>query len=280
MRVDPREQPIENPCPCSLSASSAPGEQVLAVHRPSVRTTNSSPPMRYAPPRSPTAACSWRASRLEQRVAGGMAERVVVGLEAVEIEDADGDGLVPAERADHALHVGEQLAAVAEPGERVGGRVQVAAATRAERVGEGDREGGQQEHDGDDGADRRDGPRPGRVGAVRRRRPASYSSARRDSRPPGCWLAPSSSAACWEAPAPTRAERRSMKREVAPAQRTDARRRIAVAEPGERRDRGAEDELRLGQAPRRLRRARWRWRRRPDRRRPQAARPARCASAR
>ena len=187
----------------------------------------------------------------QQRVAGGMAERVVVGLESVEVEDAEGDRLVAAERTDHALDVGEQLAAVAETGQRVGGRIEMAAATRPHRVEEGDREGRQQEHDGEDGADRGHGPRPGGVGAV-----------------PGVGPGVLEREARLEAPgllAGAQIERRLLRvagghlgrqavdeGEVVAAERPDPNRRLAVPEPGERRDRAAEDALRLGQPDLRL----------------------------
>ena len=106
-----------------------------------------------------------------------------------------------------------------------------------------------------------------------------YSSARRDSRPPACWLAPSSSAACCESPAADQGRQAVDEGEVVAAERADARRRVAVTEPGERRDRAAEDALRLGQADLRLHRCGRRSRRGPDRRRSRAARPAGCASA-
>ena len=57
----------------------------------------------------------------QQRVARGMPERVVVGLEAVEIEQ-DEQRL----RAAQGVQVGQQLPAVAEPGERVGRRLDLA----------------------------------------------------------------------------------------------------------------------------------------------------------
>ena len=111
-----------------------------------------------------TAAASLRAEASEQGVAGGMSEGVVVGLEAVEIEDA-GQRLVTIGRRPPALHVGKQLAAVAEPGERVGRGLLVAAPARPDQVVEGDREGQQQGHDRDDRADR-----ARRCASARRRR--------------------------------------------------------------------------------------------------------------
>ena len=55
----------------------------------------------------------------EQRIAGRVAERVVVVLEPVEVEHPDGQRLAPVERPEARLHVGEQLAPVAEPGQCV-----------------------------------------------------------------------------------------------------------------------------------------------------------------
>ena len=55
-----------------------------------------------------------------------MPERVVVRLEPVEVEDADRHGL-PVRRRGKPGHVGEQLPAVAEPGEGIGRGVHVGA---------------------------------------------------------------------------------------------------------------------------------------------------------
>ena len=56
----------------------------------------------------------------EQRIAGGMSERVVVSLEAVEVEDDEDDRLLVAELR---LEVGHEAAAVAKAGQRIGERL-------------------------------------------------------------------------------------------------------------------------------------------------------------
>ena len=89
----------------------------------------------------------------EKGIACRMAEAVVVGLEAVQIEDRDRHGLLGAERADLSLHVGEQLAPVPEPRERVGRRFVVTQSPLSDRAVEGEREGQQK---GQDGRDRPD----------------------------------------------------------------------------------------------------------------------------
>ena len=60
-----------------------------------------------------------RAEPRQQRVAGGVAEGVVVALEAVEVEQQRARGLAASPR-EAALEVAHQRAAVAEAGERVG----------------------------------------------------------------------------------------------------------------------------------------------------------------
>ena len=113
----PREQRIENPSPWSHSAS-------LAF---------SSTRGRLGRPREDAELVSAHAiggglgadrvgrtatETLEQRVARGVPERVVVGLEAVEVVEAEGER-PPAGLAQRALDVAVELAAVAEPRERV-----------------------------------------------------------------------------------------------------------------------------------------------------------------
>jgi hypothetical protein len=59
---------------------------------------------------------------LEQRVAGGMPERVVEGLEPVEVERHDGERLPgPMGSGDGGLQLGVPAAAVRDAGERIGG---------------------------------------------------------------------------------------------------------------------------------------------------------------
>ncbi len=76
-----------------------------------------------------------------------MAERVVVDLEPVQIEDPDGDCLLSAKAAQRALHVGEQLAPVPEAGEHIGHGHVIAAAPCQHQAPEDDRECCQKERD-------------------------------------------------------------------------------------------------------------------------------------
>ena len=86
----------------------------------------------------------------EQRVSGQMAERVVVALEPVEVEDDQDEGRAIRVGAG-TLEVGQQLAAVAEPGERIRNG-QLTALGQDQRVlAEG--QGGADE-DGEDGCGR------------------------------------------------------------------------------------------------------------------------------
>ena len=64
----------------------------------------------------------------EQHVSGGVAEAVVVGLEAVEVEQGEQPALGS---ANHPIEVVEQHAAVAEPRERVRHRLRLRTAQQA-----------------------------------------------------------------------------------------------------------------------------------------------------
>ena len=100
----------------------------------SITTANSSPPMRAAMPDVPVA-CSMRpATCLRSWIAGGVAERVVDRLEAVEVDDeerkaAEPLGLGEALRQPLAQHV-----AVGEPGQRVVIRRETPARPAAARI--------------------------------------------------------------------------------------------------------------------------------------------------
>ena len=89
-----------------------------------------------------------RAEAQQQRVAGEVAEGVVVVLEAVEVEHRQHDRRLGGGGPDPPLEVGEQLAAVAQAGQRVGGRVRLElAAGGAQRdAGEGDHQQRDHEH--------------------------------------------------------------------------------------------------------------------------------------
>ena len=94
-------------------------------------------------------------SRVRRASPAGWPKRVVVGLEAVEIEDRDRHRLLGGERVDLPFHVGEQFAAVPQPGEGVGHGIVLAEPSRSHRAAERDREREQQEDDRGDRADRR-----------------------------------------------------------------------------------------------------------------------------
>ena len=118
-RIEPYEQPIEKPSPDSDSAAAAERTSCSGSSAPgSISTQNSSPPIRNALPRRSRQAARLRAEPDEQGVAGGVAEGVVVVLEAVEVEQRQHDG-----GAVELLDRRRQRAAVAEPGQRVGLRL-------------------------------------------------------------------------------------------------------------------------------------------------------------
>ena len=84
----PNELSISNPSPCSESASHARSISGSASPSPTDATRqNSSPPRRYAAPCDPGDGRELLAEAREERVSGGMAERVVVALEPVEVEE-------------------------------------------------------------------------------------------------------------------------------------------------------------------------------------------------
>ncbi|MEO8688662.1 MAG: hypothetical protein ABI611_10635, partial [Solirubrobacteraceae bacterium] len=76
----------------------------------------------------------------QQGVAGRVPVGVVVGLEPVEVEDRQASGTLCRGLRGHALEVARQGAAVAEPGERVGGGLLAAGREHPEVVPEGERE--------------------------------------------------------------------------------------------------------------------------------------------
>ena len=92
----------------------------------------------------------------EQRVAGGVAEGVVVVLEAVEVEQDEHERVGVVGLGQHALEVAGQRAAVAEPGQRVRHRLVARRAQDRDVVAEGqhqprhhrdEREGGQRDRE-------------------------------------------------------------------------------------------------------------------------------------
>ncbi len=76
----------------------------------------------------------------EQRIAGRVPEAVVVGLEAVEVEQREQDGTLRRRPGGQPVEIGEQRAPVAQAGERVRRRLDLADAQRAEVLVEGQRE--------------------------------------------------------------------------------------------------------------------------------------------
>src|SRR5207248_2035664 len=67
-----------------------------------------------------------RGEALEKGVAGGVAERVVVALEAVEVEDREQPRPVLSSILELALEIGDELPPVRQPGQRVGQRLLLA----------------------------------------------------------------------------------------------------------------------------------------------------------
>src|SRR3954470_5730058 len=106
------------------------------------------------------------AEALEQGVAGLVAEGVVVVLEAVEVEEREDDRRVGADGADPAVEVDQQLAAIAESREPVGGGLclELAPAGTKGRTAGGDQQ--QRERD----AGEREGPETGDEARRGRRR--------------------------------------------------------------------------------------------------------------
>ena len=98
--IAPYEQPISKPSPCSDSAAAAPMiERLGRPRRPACSSAqNSSPPMRKADAAPAQEAREAAAEPHEQRVAGGVAERVVVVLEAVEVEEHEHERLAAVAR--------------------------------------------------------------------------------------------------------------------------------------------------------------------------------------
>jgi hypothetical protein len=79
---------------------------------------------------------------LEQRIASRVAERVVVGLEAVEVEQREHVAVAGHVEAGSRLEVAHQRAPVAQPGERIRGRLELALAQHAQVLAEGEGEAG------------------------------------------------------------------------------------------------------------------------------------------
>ena len=146
----------------------------------------------------------------EQRVAGAVAERVVVGLEAVEIEEQQrADVLVGV--AQRILEVVHQAAPVGQATEPVGERLVVAAPQQAEVLAERQtaaRHRGEQPGGGEDAGERRQVGDPaveqqperehGEAGGDEHRHPVACSSARDETaaRPPRPWRARSPARRC------------------------------------------------------------------------------------
>ena len=106
----------------------------------------------------------------EEGVAGGVAEDVVVGLEAVEIEDREAGGAVRGRLGDHELELARQRAAVAEPGERVRGGLRPAGGEHPAVVAVGDHEPHQHRHE--TGAGERESEHVGGVEVVEDQQPS------------------------------------------------------------------------------------------------------------
>ena len=112
------------PSPCSVSADAAPAMIGSATSPPGSNSAqNSSPPMRYARPAPRQVGREVRAQPHEQRVAGGVAEGVVVVLEAVEVEEHEHDRARVVGLGQQRGELARQRAAVAEAGQRVGQRL-------------------------------------------------------------------------------------------------------------------------------------------------------------
>ena len=120
------------PSPASLSASTAASRNDSGLERRDVgehAELVAAEPVGRSRRRRSTASSAVGEAR-EQRVAGRVAERVVVDLEAVEVEDREQPRLGVAPVRKRAIEVGDEPAAVAEPGQGVGDRVRRASGSR------------------------------------------------------------------------------------------------------------------------------------------------------
>ena len=124
-----RRRVMVNAVPCSVSAAAAVSRIMSGRPASTVASTqNSSPPMRYALPTRAWPCRQVAAEPHEQRVADRVPERVVVSLEAVEVEDASSSGRSGEASRRHCSRSRHQAAAVRQAGERVaqGGVLQLA----------------------------------------------------------------------------------------------------------------------------------------------------------
>ena len=133
-RTEPNEQPTANPSPRSVSA--APAFAIVAADITVARRGDdaelvAAEAVRLAASCPSTARSQRRAEPREQRVAGRVAERVVVLLEAVEVEDAEHDlGARPL--GEDVLEIGHERTAVAQAREPVDERLAPARAQHPE----------------------------------------------------------------------------------------------------------------------------------------------------
>ena len=103
----------------------------------------------------PSVSARLRAEPVQQRVARRVAEAVVVGLEAVEVEEREQHGPLRGGLGGQPLEVGEQRAPVAEAGEGVGRGLDLAGAERAQVLAEGELEAQDGGRDGGGGQPQR-----------------------------------------------------------------------------------------------------------------------------
>ena len=113
-------------CPCTENGSASDASSRRAISTApgapstfSQTTTNSSPPKRASVSWGRTAVVSRAATELQQRVAGGVPEAVVDELEAVEVEEEDGEGRAARRGANRALQPVAQQGPVRQLGEVV-----------------------------------------------------------------------------------------------------------------------------------------------------------------
>ena len=135
--IAPYEQPISKPSPRSDSAAAA-ATTSGSIGRPagSSSAQNSSPPMRNACAAALEERGEAAAEADQQRIARRVPERVVVVLEAVEVEEHEHERVGGRRARQLPLEHARERAAVAEAGERVGLRLLARRAQHRDVVGE------------------------------------------------------------------------------------------------------------------------------------------------
>ena len=132
----PNEQVMSKPSPRSASAAAVAAASAGLLPFPSSRTQNSSPPVCSAA--LPDRLRERHRESREQRVAGRVAEQVVVALEAVEVEEHERQRLRRRRDLQARVEVAQKAPAVAEPRQSIRQRLVRAQLERAAKLQLGD----------------------------------------------------------------------------------------------------------------------------------------------